>query len=154
MFRKERVLLTLAVAMSVVSPIGNSSQSDASIAGVVVRDIHVAFKEWRVPTPGSHPHDPLATSDRAIWYTRQMGNLLGRLDPEIGQFREYRSITTRYVARDDLNLRASGAQGTGLTRTVRRFPRGLYGQHAGVRWQTVSFEQFRLGGRVLKGLRQ
>lgn len=56
MFRKERVLLTLAVAMSVVSPIGNSFQSDASIASVVVRDIHVAFKEWRVPTPGSHPH--------------------------------------------------------------------------------------------------
>ncbi|MGJ0532396.1 hypothetical protein [Methylocystis sp.] len=61
--RNRRVLLALAVAMSVVLLTGNTFQSDASAAAVVVRDIHVAFKEWRVPTPGSHPHDPLATSD-------------------------------------------------------------------------------------------
>jgi virginiamycin B lyase len=78
--RKKRVLLTLVVAISVVSLIGYSLQSDASIAGVVVRDIHVAFKEWPVSTPGSHPHDPLATSDGAIWYTGQMAseNMEGR----------------------------------------------------------------------------
>ena len=47
-------------------------------------DIHVAIKEWRTPTPRSHPHDPLVTSDGAIWYTGQMANLLGRLDPKTG----------------------------------------------------------------------
>jgi len=72
--RKRRLLPTLAIAISVVSPTGNSFQSNASIAAVVVRDIRVAFKEWRVPTPGSHPHDPLATSDGAIWYTGQLAS--------------------------------------------------------------------------------
>lgn len=65
----------------------------AADASIVTNDIRVAFKEWRVPTSGSHPHDPLATRDGAIWYTGQMANLLGRLDPKTGQFREYRLKT-------------------------------------------------------------
>src|SRR5438445_4475424 len=49
----------------------------------------VAIKVWPVPTPGSRPHDPLATRDGAIWYSGQMANVLGRLDPKSGQFKEY-----------------------------------------------------------------
>jgi virginiamycin B lyase len=49
----------------------------------------VSIKVWTVPTPGSRPHDPLATRDGAIWYTGQMANVLGRLDPKTGQFKEY-----------------------------------------------------------------
>src|SRR5688572_17142890 len=37
-----------------------------------------SLKLWQVPTPGSRPHDPLATRDGAIWYTGQMTNKLGR----------------------------------------------------------------------------
>jgi virginiamycin B lyase len=29
--------------------------------------VQVNIKEWLVPTPGSRPHDPLATPDGAIW---------------------------------------------------------------------------------------
>jgi virginiamycin B lyase len=49
----------------------------------------VSIKVWTVPTPGSRPHDPLATRDGAIWYTGQMANVLGRLDPKTEQFKEY-----------------------------------------------------------------
>ena len=49
----------------------------------------VAIREWQVPIPGSRPHDPLATRDGAIWYTGQMTNRLGRVDPKTGQVREY-----------------------------------------------------------------
>jgi virginiamycin B lyase len=49
----------------------------------------VSIKIWSVPTPGSRPHDPLATRDGAIWYTGQMASVLGRLDPKTGQFKEY-----------------------------------------------------------------
>jgi virginiamycin B lyase len=49
----------------------------------------VDIKEWPVPTPGSRPHDPLATADGAIWYTGQLANVLGRLDPKTGQFKEF-----------------------------------------------------------------
>jgi len=50
----------------------------------------VIIKEWVVPTPGSRPHDPLATADGAIWYTGQFANTLGRLDPKTGTIKEYR----------------------------------------------------------------
>ena len=67
--------------------------SDSATARAAGDDVRVDIKEWRTPTAGAHPHDPLATRDGAIWYTGQMANLLGRLDPKTGQFREYRLKT-------------------------------------------------------------
>jgi virginiamycin B lyase len=49
----------------------------------------VSIKTWQVPTPGSRPHDPLAAADGSLWYTGQMANVLGRLDPATGHFKEY-----------------------------------------------------------------
>ena len=49
----------------------------------------VTIREWDVPTPKSRPHDPLAASDGTIWYTGQMVNVLGRLDPTTGQIKEF-----------------------------------------------------------------
>jgi virginiamycin B lyase len=56
-------------------------------------NVQVSFHEWVVPTPGSRPHDPLATRDGAIWYTGHMANLLGRLDPATGRIQEFRTPT-------------------------------------------------------------
>src|SRR5881409_3708938 len=62
----------------------------AKPAGVVIPGpARVSMKEWEVPTPGSRPHDPLATKDGALWYTGQMNNVLGRVDPKTGKIREY-----------------------------------------------------------------
>jgi virginiamycin B lyase len=59
-------------------------------AGVVVPgSAKVSMKEWQVPTPGSRPHDPLAARDGSLWYTGQMANVLGRIDPKTGKIREY-----------------------------------------------------------------
>ena len=44
---------------------------------------------WDVPTLGSRPHDPLATKDGAIWWSGQLSNKLGRVDPKTGAIREY-----------------------------------------------------------------
>jgi virginiamycin B lyase len=49
----------------------------------------VSMKVWQVPTPGSRPHDPLAAMDGSLWYTGQMANVLGRLDPKTARFTEY-----------------------------------------------------------------
>ena len=62
-------------------------------AGAPGESVEVSIKEWLVPTPGSHPHDPLATQDGSIWYTGQMANLLGQLNPRTGEFREYQLKT-------------------------------------------------------------
>jgi virginiamycin B lyase len=56
---------------------------------VIAGPAQVSFHEWQVPTAGSRPHDPLATPDGAIWYTGQMANTLGRLDPATGTIKEY-----------------------------------------------------------------
>ena len=58
-------------------------------AVVIPGPTEINIKEWPVPTPGSRPHDPLATRDGAIWYTGQLANVLGRLDPKTGQIKEY-----------------------------------------------------------------
>src|SRR2546427_1716487 len=47
-------------------------------AGVVIPGpAKVSIKAWRVPTPGSRPHDPLATRDGALWYTGRRGQVAG-----------------------------------------------------------------------------
>jgi hypothetical protein len=71
----------------------NASAKAKSATDGIPAGVEVSIKEWVVPTPGSHPHDPLATPDGSIWYTGQMANLLGRLDPRTGEFREYRLKT-------------------------------------------------------------
>ena len=59
------------------------------VANIITGPARIEIKEWQVPTPGSRPHDPLATRDGAIWYTGQMSNKLGRVDPKTGDVKEY-----------------------------------------------------------------
>jgi virginiamycin B lyase len=49
----------------------------------------ISFKEWQAPTPGSRPHDPLAASDGSLWYSGQLANVLGRVDPKTGEIKEF-----------------------------------------------------------------
>ena len=58
-------------------------------AKIVEGPVQASIKLWDVPTPGSRPHDPLAAKDGAIWYTGQMTNKLGRVDPKTGTVKEY-----------------------------------------------------------------
>src|SRR5205823_5712706 len=43
--------------------------------------VEVTIHEWDVPTPNARPHDPAVAPDGALWFTEQMANKLGRLDP-------------------------------------------------------------------------
>lgn len=58
-------------------------------AAVISGPAEATIKLWDVPTIGSRPHDPLATRDGAIWWTGQLSNKLGRIDPKTGAIREY-----------------------------------------------------------------
>lgn len=51
--------------------------------------IEATIREWPVATPGSRPHDPLAARDGSLWYSGQLANVLGQLDPTTGQIKEY-----------------------------------------------------------------
>jgi virginiamycin B lyase len=60
-------------------------------AATVAGPAEIAIKQWPVPTPGSRPHDPLAARDGSIWYTGQLANTLGRIDPKTGAIKEYKT---------------------------------------------------------------
>jgi virginiamycin B lyase len=49
----------------------------------------VVIHEWDVPTANSRPHDPEVAPDGALWYTGQLANKLGRLDPKTGEIKEF-----------------------------------------------------------------
>ena len=59
-------------------------------AVVIPGDAKITIREWFVPTAGTRPHDPLLTSDGMLWYSGQFANLLGRLDPRTGEFKEFK----------------------------------------------------------------
>lgn len=51
--------------------------------------LDVTIREWNVPTANSNPHDPAVAPDGSLWWTGQLSNRLGRLDPATGMMREY-----------------------------------------------------------------
>jgi len=51
--------------------------------------VEVTIHEWDVPTPNARPHDPAVAPDGALWFTEQMANKLGRLDPRTGRIEEF-----------------------------------------------------------------
>ncbi len=59
-------------------------------AAIIPGPVEATIKEWPVATPGSRPHDPMAAKDGSLWYTGQLANVLGRLDPATGQIKEFK----------------------------------------------------------------
>ena len=71
--------------------------------------LNVEIREYDVPTAKSRPHDPAIAPDGSLWYTGQMANKLGRLDPKTGTFKEYKLKTANsgphgLVADKDSNI--------------------------------------------------
>ncbi len=58
-------------------------------AVIIPGPAEATITEWALPTPGSRPHDPMAAKDGSLWYTGQLANVLGRLDPRTGQVKEF-----------------------------------------------------------------
>src|SRR5712692_2175257 len=58
-------------------------------AVLVPGPVKVSMKSWQASTPGARPHDPLAARDGSLWYSGQMANALGRVDPKTGTVKEY-----------------------------------------------------------------
>ena len=71
--------------------IKNFPEKPGPAPAVIPGNVEVSFKEWKLPTPGTRPHDPLAAPDGTIWYSGHMANLLGHIDPKTGDIKEYRT---------------------------------------------------------------
>ena len=79
---------------------------------------NVSIKEFDLPTANSRPHDPALAPDGSLWYTGQMANKLGRLDPK-----------TRTIKEFPLKTPDSGAH-------------GLVADHDGNIWFTAIFKHY------------
>jgi hypothetical protein len=75
------ILLLFLIPMFAVC-VSRPATNDANNVGVLIR-------EYDVPTPNSRPHDQAVAPDGALWYTGQLANKLGRLDPKSGEIKEY-----------------------------------------------------------------
>jgi virginiamycin B lyase len=70
--------------------IKNFPEKPRPAAVVIDGPQQIRLRVWAVPTPGSRPHDPLSSAkDGSIWYTGQLSNKLGRLNPANAQFTEF-----------------------------------------------------------------
>src|SRR5882672_11404574 len=67
----------------------NYPEKNKADAVIVKGPLKVSMKSWQAPTPGSRPHDPMAARDGSLWYSGQMANVLGRIDPKTGNVKEY-----------------------------------------------------------------
>ena len=52
-------------------------------------DAEIAFKQWTTPTLGARSRDPVQGPDGKIWWVGQWANLLGWINPDTGEMREY-----------------------------------------------------------------
>ena len=66
-----------------------NARTPEAAADTGVSELKVTIREWAVPTKGAHPHDPAVGADGALWFTEQMQNKIGRLDPKSGAFQEF-----------------------------------------------------------------
>ena len=107
-----RIARMLICALALAMTIG--SHALAAPAGKLT----IPIKEYDLPTPQSHPHDPAVAPDGSLWYTGQMANKLGRLDPKTGEIREY----------------ALKTEGSG--------PHGLVADRQGSIWFTAAFKGY------------
>ncbi|PYV73588.1 MAG: lyase [Acidobacteria bacterium] len=77
------------ILVSVILGLGLALASRGAAPASEVGELKVTIHEWDVPTKGAHPHDPAVGPDGALWFTEQMANKLGQLDPKSGAFKEY-----------------------------------------------------------------
>src|ERR1700704_4299966 len=59
-----------------------------SNAPTITGNVQANFHEFKLPSR-AFPHDPYGAADGSIWYSGQLGNVLGRVDPKTGQVKDY-----------------------------------------------------------------
>src|SRR5205823_3738786 len=91
----------LIILGGVILGLGLALASRGAAPASEVGELKVTIHEWDVPTKGAHPHDPAVGPDGALWFTEQMANKLGQLDPKSGEFKEYSLKVANMVGRLD-----------------------------------------------------
>lgn len=56
---------------------------------LVPGNVDIEITEWTTPTLGQRTRDPIEAPDGSIWWTGMWASLVGRLDPDTGEMKEY-----------------------------------------------------------------
>lgn len=54
-----------------------------------VAELKATIREWDVPTKGAKPYATAISPDGSVWFTEEMANKIGRLNPKTGEFKEF-----------------------------------------------------------------
>lgn len=60
---------------------------------IVDGNYEIDIVEWRVPTLGQRPRDPFQDEQGNIWWAGMYASLIGRFNPDTGDFREYQLVS-------------------------------------------------------------
>ena len=52
-------------------------------------ELKATIREWDVPTKGAGPYATAVSSDGSIWFTEEVANKIGYLNPKTGELKEY-----------------------------------------------------------------
>ncbi|MBU2883820.1 cytochrome C [Psychrosphaera sp. B3R10] len=63
----------------------NNHRSPDLVSG----DVQIFFEQWHTPTLGQRARDPVEAPDGSIWWAGQRANLIGRIDSDTGEMKEY-----------------------------------------------------------------
>src|SRR6266850_1860264 len=111
-------------------------------AKIVEGPVQASIKLWDVPTPGSRPHDPMAAKDGSIWYTGQLANVLGRLDPKSGEIKEFRLKRPHTAPIGKLDPKTGAVTEYKMPDPAAKDPHTLIFDHDGILWFTVQQGNF------------
>jgi virginiamycin B lyase len=88
MMNTKPFVVSSLTALAALGVVGALKRTTSAHPGDVA-ELKVVIHEYAVPTKGAHPHDPAVGPHDALWFTEQMTNKIGRLDPKTGEFKEY-----------------------------------------------------------------
>jgi len=80
-----------------------------------VAELKATIHEWNVPTKDAKPYATVATPDGSLWFTEEMANKIGCLNPKTGEFKEYPLLEDKSAS-----------------------PHGIAADHDGSIWYTAS----------------
>jgi virginiamycin B lyase len=63
-----------------------------------VAELKATIRGWDVPTKGAKPYAAAVSPDGSIWFTEEVANQIGHLNPKTGEFKEYPLTDHKNVA--------------------------------------------------------
>ncbi|MDR4493087.1 MAG: hypothetical protein R3B74_01450 [Nitrospirales bacterium] len=79
---------TLSIGMIILAAIPGCINHLDKAAAAALNPVDI--KEWQVPWDQTRPRDPYVDQQQRVWFVGQGGDYIGLLDPEVGQFHQFK----------------------------------------------------------------